>query len=99
MTQESIETRVTRLEEHVQTLDDKALELQKQQKNMTELIQSVASIAQKQSDMDTDLKEIKSDVKNIILKPAKRWDSIVEKAILAAVGILIAYAAVKIGLA
>lgn len=99
MTQESIETRVTRLEEHVQTLDDKALELQKQQKNMTELIQSVASIAQKQSDMDTDLKEIKSDVKNIILKPAKRWDSIVEKAILAAVGILVAYAAVKLGLA
>ena len=99
MTQESIETRVTRLEEHVQTLDDKALELQKQQKNMTELIQSVASIAQKQSDMDTDLKEIKSDVKNIILKPAKRWDSIVEKAILAAVGALVAYAAVKIGLA
>lgn len=99
MTQESIETRVTRLEEHVQTLDDKALELQKQQKNMTELIQSVASIAQKQSDMDTDLKEIKSDVKNIILKPAKRWDSIVEKAILAAVGALVAYVAVKVGLA
>ena len=99
MAQESIETRVARLEEHVQTLDEKALELQKQQKNMTELIQSVSAIAQKQQDMDTDLKEIKGDVKNIILKPAKRWDSIVEKAILAAVGVLVAYVAVKIGLA
>ena len=49
--------------------------------------------------MDTDLKEIKGDVKNIILKPAKRWDSIVEKAILAAVGVLVAYIAVKAGLA
>lgn len=70
-----------------------------QQKNITELVQSVSAIAQKQSDMDTDLKEIKSDVKNITLKPAKRWESIVEKAILAAVGVLVAYVAVKIGMA
>ncbi|MBR3779321.1 MAG: hypothetical protein IKL13_06355, partial [Clostridia bacterium] len=63
------------------------------------LIQSVSQIAQKQVDMDTDLKEIKCDIKNINLKPAKRWDSIVEKAILAAVGVLVAYVAVKIGLA
>lgn len=99
MAQESIETRVTRLEDHVQTLDEKAAELQKQQKNMTDLIQSVSAIAQKQQDMDTDLKEIKGDIKNIVLKPAKRWDSIAEKAILAAVGVLVAYVAVKIGLA
>ncbi len=99
MTQENIEARVVRLEEHVQALDDKTSELQKQQKNMTDLIQSVSSIAQKQVDMDTDLKEIKGDIKNIMLKPAKRWDSIVEKAILAAVGVLVAYVALKIGLA
>lgn len=99
MAKESVEARVARLEEHVQTLDEKAAELQKQQKNMTELIQSVSSIAQKQVDMDTDLKEIKCDIKNIMLKPAKRWDSIVEKAILAAVGVLVAYIAVKAGLA
>ena len=59
----------------------------------------MSSIAQKQMDMDTDLKEIKSDVKSVILKPAKRWDSIVEKAILAAVGVLVAYVAFKMGLA
>ncbi|MBR3779170.1 MAG: hypothetical protein IKL13_05565, partial [Clostridia bacterium] len=62
------------------------------------LIQSVSQIAQKQVDMDTDLKEIKCDIKNINLKPAKRWDSIVEKAILATVGILVAYVAVRMGL-
>lgn len=70
-----------------------------QQKNITELVQSVSAIAQKQRDMDADLKEIKSDVKNITLKPAKRWESIVEKAILAAVGVLVSYVAVKIGMA
>lgn len=73
--------------------------VEQQQKDITELVQSVAAIAQKQSDMDSDLKEIKTDVKNITMKPAKRWDSIVEKAILAAVGVLVAYIAVKAGLA
>ena len=73
--------------------------LEEQHQNMVELIQTVAAIAQKQADMDTDLKEIKGDVKNISLKPAKRWESIVEKAILAAVGVLVAYVAVKMGFA
>ena len=72
--------------------------VEEQQKDMTELVQSVAAIAQKQQDMDSDLKEIKNDVKNITLQPAKRWENIVEKAILAAVGILVAYVAVQLGL-
>ena len=69
-----------------------------QQENLTTLIQSVATIAQKQVDMDSDIKEIKGDLQTITLKPAKRWESIVEKAILAAVGILVAYIAVQLGL-
>lgn len=73
--------------------------VEEQQKNITELVQSVSAIAQKQNDMDSDIKEMKSDLKNIALKPAKRWESIVEKAILAAVGVLVAYIALKIGLA
>lgn len=79
--------------------DRRLTAVEKQQKDITDLVQSVSAIAQKQSDMDTDLKEIKSDVKNITLKPAKRWESIVEKAILAVVGVLVAYVAVKVGLA
>ena len=59
----------------------------------------LAAIAQKQMDMDEDVKEIKTEVKAINLKPAKRWEGIVEKAILAAVSVLVAYMAVKLGLA
>ena len=65
---------------------------------MTDLVQSVAAMAQKQVDMDADLKEIKADVKNINLKPAKRWDNVIDKALLAAVGALVAYIAVRLGL-
>lgn len=72
--------------------------VEQQQKDITDLVQSVSSIAQRQADMDSDIKEMKSDIKNITNKPAKRWDSIVDKAILAAVGVLVAYIAVKLGL-
>lgn len=90
---------VAAAEQQHKDYDRRLTAVEDQQKNLTELVQSVSAIAQKQQDMDSDLKEIKTDVKNITMKPAKRWDSIVEKAILAAVGILVAYAAVKVGLA
>ncbi|MBQ3202377.1 MAG: hypothetical protein IJB36_01905 [Clostridia bacterium] len=72
--------------------------VEQKQEDMTQLVTSVAAIAQKQQDMDGDVQEIKAEVKAINQKPAKRWESVVEKAILAAVGILVAYVAIKIGL-
>ncbi len=86
------------MEQHKE-YDRRLTAVEQQQKDITELVQSVAAIAQHQKDMDSDLKEIKREMKNISLQPAKRWESIVDKAILAAVGILVAYIAVKIGLA
>ena len=98
MTQEEHD-RLVRAEERGKANTRRIEALETQQKNMTELIESVAAIAQKQADMDSDLKEIKCEIKNINSRPAKRWDGIVDKAILAAVGVLVAYIAVKVGLA
>ena len=98
MTQEEHD-RLVRAEERGKANTRRIEVLETQQKNMTELIESVAAIAQKQADMDSDLKEIKCEIKNINLKPARHWERIIEKAILTAVGILVAYVAVKIGLA
>ena len=98
MTQEEHD-RLTRVEERSKSNSHRIKALQEQQKNMTELIESVAAIAQKQADMDTDLKEIKSEVKTINARPTKRWEAVVEKAILTTVGVLVAYIALKLGLA
>ena len=72
--------------------------VEEKQDAMAALVQSVAVMAQKQVDMDADLKEIKADVKSINLKPAKRWDNVIDKALLAAVGALVAYIALQLGL-
>ena len=51
-------------------------EVERRQENLTELVRSVATIAQKQTDMDGDLQEIKQDVKGILAVPRKRWDTL-----------------------
>ena len=89
--------RLTKAEDRGKSNTRRIEKLEEQQEDLTTLIQSVATIAQKQVDMDSDIKEMKGALKNISLRPAKRWESIVDKAVLAAVGVLMAYIAVKLG--
>ena len=93
------ERRLCAVEDRSKSNSHRLRMVEERQEDMTQLVTSVAAIAQKQMDMDEDVKEIKTEVKAINLKPAKRWEGIVEKAILAAVGVLVEYMAVKLGLA
>lgn len=98
MNEVELERRLCVVEDRSRSNSHRLKTLEQKQEDMTQLVTSVAAIAQKQQDMDSDVQEIKAEVKAINLKPAKRWDSIVEKAVLAAVGVLVAYIAVKLGL-
>ena len=93
-----LERRLCVVEDRSKSNSHRLKTLEQRQEDMTQLVTSVAAIAQKQRDMDDDVQEIKSEVKAINMKPAKRWESIVEKAVLAVVGVLVAYMAVKLGL-
>lgn len=97
MNEVELERRLCVVEDRSRSNSHRLKTLEQKQEDMTQLVTSVAAIAQKQQDMDSDVQEIKAEVKAINQKPAKRWDSIVEKAILAAVGVLVAYVAVKLG--
>ena len=92
------EHRLTKVEDLAQGNKRRIEKMEKAQEDMTTLVQSVASIAQKQEDMDNDMKEIKADVKTLTDKPAQRWESVVEKALLAAVAALVGWCAVRLGL-
>lgn len=98
MNEIELERRLCAMEDRSKSNSHRLRAVEEKQDAMTELVQSVAAMAQKQVDMDADLKEIKADVKHISLRPAKRWDGIVDKALLAVVGALVAYIAVKLGL-
>ena len=77
-----LERRITALEDRSKANQKRLDKLERVQKTLTELVQSVATIAQKQVDMDGDMKELKADIKLLASKPAKRWDAVVEKVLL-----------------
>lgn len=97
MNEVELERRLCAVEDRSKSNSHRIKAVEGRQEDMTQLVTSVAAIAQKQMDMDEDVQEIKAEVKAINLKPAKRWDGIVEKAILAAVGVLVVYVAMKLG--
>jgi len=98
MNEKDFEHRLTQVEERSKSNTKRLNKLEELQETLTELVQAVATIAQKQSDMDSDMKEVKADVKGIAGKPGKRWEAIVEKALTALVAGLVAYALMKFGI-
>ena len=90
--------RLTRVEDRSKSNTHRIERLEKRQNDTEKLVTSVAIIAEKQKDMEGDVKEMKCDVKKLIEKPAKRWEGVVEKVLYTVVGAVVAYLLVKIGL-
>lgn len=72
--------------------------LEKNQKALNELTTSVKVLATEQGTMKTDIGEIKTGLKTLTDKPAKRWEAIVDKTIWLVAGGLLAFALSQIGL-
>lgn len=67
-------------------------EVEKRQDNLDKLVASVSILKTEQEHIQTDVLEIKHDVKDMKAAPAKRWDGLVDKLIAAAAGAFIAWA-------
>jgi predicted ribosome quality control (RQC) complex YloA/Tae2 family protein len=71
------EERVTEVEQRAKSNSHRIDEMQSDLKNLTELTASVKVLATKQENVESDVREIKTDVKALTEKPGKRWDAIV----------------------
>ena len=94
----TIEHRLTSVEDRAKSNTKRLDELEKRQDNLDELVGTVKVLAVREENVENDVKEIKSDVKAMAAKPAKRWEAIVDKAIWAVLGALIVYVLGKIGI-
>ena len=92
------ERRLTEVESRSKSNTKRLDEMEKRQDDLDELVSTVKVLAVREENVESDVKEIKSDVKILTSKPGKRWDSIVEKALLVVVGAVIAFLLQKIGL-
>ena len=84
-----------RMEEQIKTLFRQQDEI----KRLTETVQSLALALEKQSvalqSTEKKVSEVKTDVDEIKLKPAKRWDAIIAALIAGVVGFLLAKFGIK----
>ena len=72
--------------------------VEKRQGELDKLVSSVAVIATKLQTFEEDIKEIKTDVKILMEKPARRWESVVDKILMTALGAMVIYILAQIGL-
>ncbi len=97
MNNEELTVKVTEIDSRSKSNSHRLNEVEERLAENEKLTQSVALIAQRQDTIESDVKEIKGDVKSLTAKPGKRWDSIVEKALLVIVAAIIGYVIKQMG--
>lgn len=92
------EHRLTENEERSKSNTHRIDKLEKQQGEFVELVSSVKVLAEREQNVENDVKEIKSDVKSLTSKPGKRWDGLVDKVIVTVAAAVVGFILAKIGM-
>lgn len=91
------EHRLTEVEERSRSNQRRIDDIEKRQDNLEELTATVQVLATKEANVEKTVTEIKSDVKELTSKPAKRWDGIVDKIIYSVVAAIAGFVLAKFG--
>ena len=92
------EHRLTEVEERAKSNSHRIDNIEKQQGDFIELVSSVKVLAEREQNVENDVKEIKSDVKSLTSKPGKRWDSLVDKVIVTVAAAVVGFILAKLGI-
>lgn len=92
------ERRLTEVEERCKSNSHRIDDVERRQDNLDELVSTVKVLAVREENVESDVKEIKSDVKSLTDKPAKRWDSLVDKIIITIAAAVVGFFLAKFGL-
>lgn len=91
------EQRLTATEERSKSNQHRLNEVERRQNNLEELVGTVKALAIREENVESVVKEIKLDVKELTGKAGKRWDTIVDKVLLTIVGAILLFIMAKLG--
>lgn len=91
------EKRLTEVEQRSKSNAHRLDEVEKKQDDLSELVGTVKVLATKEAQVESDVKEIKDDVKSLTNKPGKKWDNLINTVIASVVGILVGLIFAKLG--
>ena len=92
------EKRLTEVEERSKSNSHRITDLEKRQDNLDELVGTVKVLAVREENVETDVKEIKNDVKSLTSKSGQRWDGLVDKIIMTIVAAIVGFILAKFGM-
>ena len=91
------ERRLTEVENRSKSNAHRLDDVERRQDSLDELVGTVKVLANREETVENDVKEIKGDVKTLTNKPAKRWDSLVDKIILTIAAAIVGFILAKFG--
>lgn len=94
----NIEHRLTEVEDRSKSNTKRLDEMEKRQDNLDDLVGTVKVLADREERIESDVREIKTDLKEVTSKPAKRWDNLVTQVIGILIAAVVGFLLAKIGL-
>ena len=88
---EDIAVKVTEIDQRSKSNTHRLDKVEERQDNLDKLVSSVSALANEQEHIKEDVTEIKTDVKSLTERPAKRWDSVVGAIITGVVSFIVAW--------
>lgn len=92
------EKRLTSVEDLAESNERRIEDLEKRQDKFDELNASIKTLAVREQQVESDVKEIKGDVKSLTSKSGQKWDKMIESIITLIVAAFVGYMLAKFGL-
>ena len=86
MTEQEMSLRLAEAEQRVRANTRRIEKLEQQQENLNKLVTAVEVLAAREKGVETDVKEIKTDVKTITQKSGRRWDAMIDRVLYVLIG-------------
>lgn len=93
-----LEHRLTIIEETLTEHQHRLSRIEKRQDSFNELVIQMQVLSDRVERVEGEIKEMKADIKSLINKPAKRWDSTITAIITALVAGVVGFILAKFGL-
>lgn len=94
----NVEHRLTEVEARSKSNTKRIDEVEKRQDDLDDLVTTVKVLATREENVESDVKEIKKDVKDLTGRSGKRWDDLVDKIVWALAAAAIGFILAQIGL-
>ena len=86
MTEQELSVKLTETEQRARSNMHRIEKLEQQQKDLNKLVTAVEVLASREKSVETDVKEIKADVKTITQKSGRRWDAMIDRVLYVLIG-------------